>query len=102
LICWGLQPNLLRGGDHRAGHVGGRQRQVAQYTYGPDDRELIVWAGEACRPRGGLAGSAVRETIVRFLQRDEIEVQTSYGTWQFSLDPDSGSPLGRLGPTCSG
>lgn len=103
LICWGLQPNLLGAETTVLATSADRQRQIALYTYGPDDRELIVWAGEGLAAReAGSLGRPCGETIVRFLQRDEIEVQTSYGTWQFSLDPDSGSPLGRLGPTCSG
>ncbi len=103
LICWGLQPTLFGADVSVLATSADQQRRIALYDYGSDDRDLRVWAGSGWTARdvGGF-GRPCGTTVVRFQNRDQIEVRTNYGTWQFMLDPDTGAPLGRLGPTCSG
>lgn len=103
LICWGIQPNLLGAQTRVLARTDDQSRQVALYEYGGDARELIVWDGKgwAARERGSL-GRPCGDTFVTFLTRDRVEVRTVYGIWQLNLDPATGEPVDRLGPTCSG
>lgn len=103
LICSGVLGNVL-GADVRVlSRSADGERAVALLHRTADDRELRVWAGAGLTARDvGRLGKACGEVTARFLSRDEVEVDSSYGVFRFQLDPRSGAPLSQLGDSCTG
>jgi hypothetical protein len=68
-----------------------------------DERQMHILAGRGVAVRDvGSLGIACGQIEGLFLSHDEVQVTTSYGTWQFRLDPANGKPLNILGPRCAG
>jgi len=78
-------------------------RTIAIYDPGTDLQHLHVWAGTGLGARDmGDLGKPCGATTVSFRSRDLVHVSTSYGEFDLRLDPATGRPLDRLGPTCTG
>ncbi|HEY2669915.1 MAG TPA: hypothetical protein VGJ07_06015 [Rugosimonospora sp.] len=101
LTTWGLaiyryQPQVIaRSADG--------QRAVALVTVF-SGRELHAFAGTGwgTRDQGSLGKPCGLTVTAVFAGTDEVQVTTDYGTFDLRLDPDTGRPVRRLGPTCSG
>jgi hypothetical protein len=102
LLLWGLLGRLFSLQSTVLARNAPADRAVAVFERG-SDRHLHVLAGHGLTERDmGNLGIACGEVTARFLGHDEVEVATSYGTWQFRLDPATGRPLDVLGERCSG
>jgi hypothetical protein len=81
-------------GDRRVAIV--RDRDI------PPTSRLKVWTGSGLATREvGDLGQACGSVRVRFVTDDQVELDTSYGTWVIDLDPATGEPRQVLGPRCS-
>lgn len=68
----------------------------------PPERYLRIWQGTGLGTREvGDLGQPCGAVRVRFLTNDQLELDTSYGTWVISLDPATGEPQQMLAPRCS-
>jgi hypothetical protein len=68
----------------------------------PPNSHLKVWTGSGLAAREvGDVGQTCGPVQVRFITDDQIELDTSYGTWRIDLDPATGEPRQVLGPRCS-
>ncbi|HET6211873.1 MAG TPA: hypothetical protein VFE14_03265 [Micromonosporaceae bacterium] len=103
LLSWGLVGGAFSVQTDVIARSADQDRSVVVVLHGRDDRQLHIWSGRglATRDRGAL-GIACGEVTASFLGHDEVQIVTSYGTWQLRLDPATGRPLDRLGPRCSG
>jgi hypothetical protein len=78
-------------------------RAIVLYNPGTDYQRLHVWTGSGLgRKYAGDLGKPCGFTTVTMISSDEIQVKTSYIEVRLRLDPATGRPLDRLGPTCSG
>jgi hypothetical protein len=78
-------------------------RRIVLYNPGTDFQRLHVWAGAGLGATYvGDLGKPCGATTVTFVGADTIRVYTSYVDVQLRLDPRTGRPLDRLGPTCAG
>lgn len=106
LLGWGLfgygyeTEELARSGDGERALV---SVAVKPRGEGADTtRDLHIWAGDGLGTRiVGNLGQACGPVTGRFVTEDTLELGTSYGTWQFDLDPGDGTPLEILGPRCA-
>lgn len=81
---------------------GARSLMQVTHANNPYRYELRIWSGSGLTVReagslgelcGGLQGA-------RFVTNDLVELDTSFGTWQFALDPATGEPQQVFGPRC--
>jgi hypothetical protein len=67
----------------------------------PPNSYVRVWAGSGLATREvGDLGRVCGRTSAGFVTDDRITLDTSYGTWEFALDPVTGAPRQVLGPRC--
>jgi hypothetical protein len=77
-------------------------RAIVLYNPGTDFQRLHVWTGSGLgRKHVGDLGKPCGFTIVTMTDPDTLRVKTSYLERQLRLDPATGRPLDRLGPTCT-
>lgn len=103
LLAWGLFGNRFST-DHRvlASAAGGERRAVL-YDPGTDFQRLHIWAGTGLGAKHvGDVGKPCGPTTVTFEGTGLMRVSTAYGDFEIRLDPRTGRPLSRLGPSCSG
>jgi 4-amino-4-deoxy-L-arabinose transferase-like glycosyltransferase len=78
-------------------------RAIVLYNPGTDYQRLHVWTGSGIgRKYAGDLGKPCGFTTVTMISPDLIQVKTSYLDVRLRLDPATGRPLDRLGPTCTG
>jgi hypothetical protein len=77
-------------------------RAVVLYNPGTDFQRLHVWTGSGLGRRyAGDLGKPCGPTTVTLIGSNEVHVVTSYIDKRLRLDPATGKPLDRLGPTCT-
>jgi heme A synthase len=77
-------------------------RAVVLYNPGTDFQRLHVWTGSGLGRRyAGDLGKPCGPTTVTLVGANEVQVVTSYVDKRLRLDPATGKPLDRLGPTCT-
>jgi hypothetical protein len=77
-------------------------RAIVLYNPGTDFQRLHVWTGTGLgRKLAGDLGKPCGFTVVTMTDANTLLVKTSYLERQLRLDPDTGRPLERLGPTCT-
>jgi hypothetical protein len=77
-------------------------RAIVLYNPGTDFQRLHVWTGTGLgRKRVGDLGKPCGFTIVTMTDANTLRVKTSYLERDLRLDPGTGRPLDRLGPTCT-
>ena len=77
-------------------------RAIVLYNPGTDFQRLHVWTGSGLgRKHAGDLGKPCGFTVVTMTDANTLLVKTSYLERQLRLDPDTGRPLDRLGPTCT-
>lgn len=102
LLLWGILGSVFDLETTELARSRAGDRAVAAVTGADGDTHLRVWTGSGLATRAvGDIGRVCGSVSVRFLDADLVELDTSYGTWQVALDPDSGEPLSELGPRCS-
>jgi hypothetical protein len=78
-------------------------RTIVLYGPGSDFQRLHVWVGSGLGAKhAGDLGKPCGSTRVWMEGRDTVHVSTFYREATLRLDPATGHPLDRLGPTCSG
>jgi hypothetical protein len=78
-------------------------RAIVLYNPATDFQRLHVWTGSGLgRKYAGDLGKPCGPTTVTMIGSNEIQVATSYVDVRLRLDPATGKPLDRLGPTCTG
>lgn len=105
LLCWGAAGQFFNSGASTVlSRSATGDRAVVVVERSPDDRELRMWSGRGLAERDvGRLGPACGEGIkARFLDANEVEVDTVYGAFRFRLDPATGRPLEPMGTRCSG
>jgi hypothetical protein len=104
LLAWGAFGMFFRQEITEIARTEDGSRAVVQVVRATDPYryELRVWVGGGLAAReAGSLGLACGGADARFVTPDLVELDTSYGTWQLSLDPDTGEPREVLGPRCS-
>lgn len=81
---------------------GSRSLVQVAHANNPYRLELRVWSGSGltAREAGSLGEACGGLQAARFVNNDLVELDTSYGTWQFALNPATGEPRQVLGPRC--
>ncbi|MPZ27855.1 MAG: hypothetical protein GEV12_15955 [Micromonosporaceae bacterium] len=81
---------------------GSRALVEVVHANNPFRYELRVWNGTGltAREAGSLGEACGGVQAARFVTEDRVELDTTYGTWQFDLDPATGAPQQVLGPRC--
>lgn len=104
LFAYGLFGEHFRFDVDEVARTDDGQRRVALVSdrATPPERHLKIWegAGLATREIGDI-GQLCGAVRVRFLTDDQVELDTSYGTWVIDLDPATGQPRQMLAPRCS-
>jgi hypothetical protein len=78
-------------------------RAIVLYNPGTDYQRLHVWTGSGLgRTYAGDLGKPCGFTTVTMISPDLVQVKTSYVDVRLRLDPATGRPLDRLGPTWTG
>lgn len=101
LFVWGVLGDHLAFDTEELARSGDGSRAVALVRDQDDNRYVRIWSGSGLTAREvGDLGKACGQVSARFVTDDRIELETSYGTWSFDLDPATGTPRQRLGPRC--
>lgn len=103
LLLWGLMGSLFTPDRTVLARSPQDDRAVVLVVRGSADQELRIWAGKGFDERDmGRLGPACGQVTARFLERDLVEIESSYGTFQLHLDPTTGAPREDIGEHCSG
>jgi hypothetical protein len=104
LFGFGLFGEHFRFDVEEVASSGDGQRRVALVSDRdtPPERRLKIWDGSGLAAREvGDIGDPCGVPRVRFITNDQIELDTSYGSWVIDLDPATGEPRQMLAPRCS-
>jgi hypothetical protein len=102
LIAYGMFGAWLKPGYQIRAHSPDGERTIVMYGPDSDFQRLHVWAGTGLGQRDvGDLGKPCGPTKVWMDDRNTVHVTTSYLTRSLRLDPETGKPLDRLGPTCT-
>lgn len=104
LLGWGMAGFLFNQEITEIARSGGGDRVLVEVAKAdnPYRVELRVWNGSGLtgREAGSLGEACGGLQSARFVTNDLVELDTSFGTWQFQLDPATGEPRQVLGPRC--
>jgi hypothetical protein len=102
LIAFGLYHAMFAVDTKLVAEAPSGNRAVALVTTPGNDAELHVWAGHGlARHDVGTLGYSCGQVRVRFADENTVHVETVYRQRDLHLDPGTGRPLDRLGPTCT-
>jgi hypothetical protein len=102
LIAFGLYHAMFAVDVKVLAEAPGGGRAVALMSTPGGDPELHVWEGHGLSRRDvGSLGSPCGRVEVRFADANTVHVETVYRQRDLQLDPGTGRPLTRLGPTCT-
>jgi hypothetical protein len=104
LFGWGLLGAHFTFDVEEIARSGDGERTLAIVTDRdiPPNSLLKVWTGSGLTTREVAdLGQPCGAVKARFVTDDQVELDTSYGTWLIDLDPATGEPRQVLGPRCS-
>lgn len=104
LVTWGIFGVFFNQEITEVARSSDRSRTLVEVVQANDPHrwEVRVWSGTGltAREAGSLGEACGGVQNARFVTNDRVELDTTYGTWQFDLDPATGAPKQVFGPRC--